>query len=39
MLNQSPNTHTNQFPPHSGEGGREEEKAGIAVQTQADLGP
>jgi len=36
MLNCSHLTNTNRFPVHSGEGGREEERAGIAGQTQAE---
>lgn len=39
MLNCGHLTNTNQFPVHSDEGGREEERAGTAVQTQADLAP
>lgn len=39
MLNYGHLTNTNQFPVHSVEGGREEERAGTAAQTQADLAP
>lgn len=39
MLNCGHLINTNRFPVHNDEGGREEERAGTAVQTQADLAP